>query len=134
MISLNNAKKYCCEDISLIENYDKAISDDYLIWHCHHRNENIASAKCLQQLNLYFNRPASELIFLTPKEHKQAHLKIDKHIKKLSDETRLKISKGNTGLNNWTKGCFWFNNGIRNVRAKECPDGFVKGKIKVNCG
>lgn len=27
MIKEANAKKYCCEDISLIENYDKAISD-----------------------------------------------------------------------------------------------------------
>ena len=38
MIS-NNASKYCCEDISLIENYDKAIEDKTQYWHCHHRLE-----------------------------------------------------------------------------------------------
>ena len=25
-------KRYCCEDISLIENYDKAVADNTQIW------------------------------------------------------------------------------------------------------
>ena len=32
--------------------------------------------------------------------------------------------------NNNTKGTKWFNNGVINVRAKECPDGFVIGRMK----
>ena len=30
-------KKYCCEDPSLIENYDKAIADTTQTWEIHHR-------------------------------------------------------------------------------------------------
>ena len=67
--------KYCCEDISLIENYDKAIADTKQIWHCHHRkeiDENL-SLKQIKEQELYYNRPASELIFLTKSEHQSLH-------------------------------------------------------------
>ena len=39
MINENKAKRFCREDISLIENYDKAINDATGVWHCHHRRE-----------------------------------------------------------------------------------------------
>ena len=39
MISEIKLKRYCCEDISLIENYEKAIADITQIWVCHHRFE-----------------------------------------------------------------------------------------------
>ena len=29
-----------------------------------------------------------------------------------------------------TKGTKWYNNGIVNIRAIECPDGFVHGVLK----
>ena len=35
----NTKKYYCCEDISLIENYDKAINDLTEKYDCHHRLE-----------------------------------------------------------------------------------------------
>ena len=75
MICENAVRKYCCEDISLIENYDKAINDNTQTWHCHHRLE-IELNKSRQELinlNLYNNRPANELIFLTNSEHKALH-------------------------------------------------------------
>lgn len=70
--------KYCCEHISKIENYDRAISDYHNVWHCHHRKETpeegiSMSKKELIESGLYYNRPASELIFLTPSEHKLLH-------------------------------------------------------------
>lgn len=76
MISEANAKKYCAEDISLIENYKEAVSSKEL-YHCHHRLE-IQDDKCyfakeLKQMNLYYGRPASELIFLKAREHKDLH-------------------------------------------------------------
>ena len=37
MIDKKRAIKYCRDDISLIENYDKAVSDTTQSWHCHHR-------------------------------------------------------------------------------------------------
>lgn len=159
MIS-EGVKKYCKDDISLIENYDKAIADKDNIWDCHHRKETIVSKKELLEHNEYFNRPASELIFLTHSEHmalhntlkfkgKPSHLKgKPSHLKgkHLSEETKQKISiakKGNKyrlgkpfteeakqKLSDAFKGLHWFNNGIISVRAKSCPEGFVKGRLK----
>ena len=34
-----NVKKFCCEDISKIENYAAAIADTTQTWECHHRME-----------------------------------------------------------------------------------------------
>ena len=75
MICENAVRKYCCEDISLIENYQAAINDKEQTWDCHHRLE-IELNKSRQELinlNLYNNRPANELIFLTHSEHKALH-------------------------------------------------------------
>lgn len=78
MIS-KRAYMYCREDLSLIENYDKAINDSTQIWRCHHRLEIqdegkiIYTSKQLENLGLYYNRPASELIFLTLSEHNKLH-------------------------------------------------------------
>lgn len=77
-----NVKLFCCEDASNIENYDKAIADKENIWHCHHRLELTitggvvdCSVQDLIGWGLYYNRPASELIFLTHSEHKGLHNK-----------------------------------------------------------
>ena len=148
MISKRSAKAYCRDDISLIENYDKAIADKTQVWDCHHRRETIYSAKELIDIGEYYNRPAAELIFLTPTDHRRLH-NLGKHP---SEESRKKMSEAKKGENNYlfgkhhsaearkkmseankgntkTKGKFWFNNGIINIRSKECPEGFVKGRI-----
>lgn len=71
-------KEYSYE-YELIENYDKAKADNFKGWHCHHRLElhqdgSIRFTKeSLIKLDLYTNRPASELIFLTSKEHTKMH-------------------------------------------------------------
>ena len=79
MINEKYAKKFCCEDLSLIENYDIAVADTTQTWHCHHRGEILPcgrfSVSDLKKFELYFNRPASELIFLTHSEHRRLHLK-----------------------------------------------------------
>ena len=79
MISEKYTKTYCCEDISNIENYELAINDNTQTWECHHRREVLPcgrfSADDLNKFGLYFNRPASELIFLTPFAHRQLHNK-----------------------------------------------------------
>ena len=79
MISNQTIKKFCCEDPSLIENYDKAIADTTQIWECHHRGEVLLCGRFsrddLKKFGLYYHRPASELIFLTPSAHRQLHKK-----------------------------------------------------------
>ena len=79
MINERNAKKYCSEDLSLIENYHQAIADKEKMWDIHHRREcdaegrTLFTHKQLKEMNLYFKRPASELIFVTKSMHKKIH-------------------------------------------------------------
>ena len=171
MISKRSAKAFCKDDISLIENYDKAVSDTTQMWHCHHRRETIFSKYDLIEIGEYYNRPACELIFLTPTEHHKLHnlgkclsaetrKKLSESIKgkHRSEETRKKISEAKKGkhlsaetrkkmsearinkpksaetrkkMSEARKGTNWYNNGVKSIRAKECPKGFVKGRIKL---
>ena len=45
---------------------------------------------------------------------------------------RTRESIENTAMKN--RGKKWFNNGIINTKAKECPEGFVAGRIRSNGG
>lgn len=71
------ATAYCREDICLIENYELAVNDHTQVWHCHHRKETDEGLSRTQliEMGLYYNRPASELIFLTEFEHHSLHMK-----------------------------------------------------------
>ena len=198
--------KQYCKDYEKIENYQKAKKDNFKGWHCHHRLETHNSdgerrlvditQKELIALGMYYHRPASELIFLTSREHnafRRGRKRSDETRrrmseagkgnknalgckrseetknkireankgKKLSDETRRRIGAANKGnkhalgckrseetkkkmseaKKNMTaetrrrigaakKGMHFFNNGKINIRAKECPPGFVPGRIK----
>lgn len=76
MINEARLRKYCCDNISLIENYNEAVNDTTQRWQCHHKLE-ITLHKTRQELiemGLYYNRPASELIFLTHSEHSALHM------------------------------------------------------------
>ena len=185
MINENSAKSYCKDDISQIENYDKAIADKSQVWHCHHRRETIYSRSGLIEIGEYYNRPAEELIFLTPNEHHRLHnlgkpaWNKGKHLsaetrkkmseankgKHLSAEARKKMRESKKGENNYwfgkhhseetrkkmseskkgkpksaetrkkmseTKnGSYFFNNGVKSIRAKECPGPeWKRGRIK----
>lgn len=114
MISKVNASKYCCEDISLIENYEEAVSSKEL-YHCHHRLE-IQGDKCyfakeLKQLNLYYGRPASELIFLNAKEHKDLHFdyseKCYKAVLKKYKKNGIRFSDFSNFMFNFVYGDDW---------------------------
>jgi len=90
MININNAKLYCCEDISLIENYEAAINSSH-VYDCHHRLDTdlgLTKTELIEQ-NLYYNRPASELIYLTHAEHTILHMTGSKR----SEETKSLLSK-----------------------------------------
>lgn len=81
MINEDRLKRYCKDDISLIENYEEAVNDKTKTWHCHHKketDENL-SVNELKRLGLYWHRPAKELIFLTPFEHNTLHNKGERH-------------------------------------------------------
>lgn len=93
MIS-KNVYKFCCEDISLIENYEEAVNSN-LQYDCHHRLEikedgTTVRMEELKEQGLYFNRPASELIFLERYAHKILH---SKHPIPDSEKTKRKKSE-----------------------------------------
>lgn len=96
MICEKTIKRFCKDDISLIENYDKAIIDKTQVWHCHHRRETIFSKSDLIEIGEYYNRPACELIFLTPTDHHRLH-RLGKHH---SVEACKKISETKKGEKN----------------------------------
>ena len=79
MINEYNAKRFCSEDISLIENYHEAIADQTKMWDTHHRREcdengrTLFTKKQLIEMKLYFNRPAEELVFVTKSMHNKLH-------------------------------------------------------------
>ena len=166
--------KHYCKDYENIENYQKALADNFKGWQCHHRLEthnsdgerrlvNITLDE-LKALDMYYNRPSSELIFLPTSEHRLLHnkgenspnygkspwnkgKKMSEEYKKkaseakkgeknpnygkhFSEEQKKKIAEANKGKNIWTKGTRWYNNGKENIRAKECPPGFVPGRLR----
>ena len=126
-------EKYC-KDYENIENCEKAKKDNFKGWHCHHRLETHNSdgerrlvdiaKKELIALGMYYNRPASELIFLPASEHNaygKGKPKSEEHKKNIGE-----AMKGNTNV----RGTRWYNNGKICIRAKECPDGFVPGRLR----
>lgn len=72
-----------CFEVEKIENYELAKADNFKGWMLHHRLETHTSdgqlRKCviraseLKALDMYYHRPASELIFLTRVEHAYLH-------------------------------------------------------------
>lgn len=101
MIRIYNVKKFCKDDISLIENYEEAISSSDR-YDCHHRlelNEDGEIANTKEELiskGLYYNRPSSELIFLPFREHSSLHMKA-RHKHPSWTKVKDKVSKSLTG-------------------------------------
>ena len=97
MICEETAKKYCCEDLSLIENYELAINDTTQTWHCHHILGEQYDRKYLIDNNLYENRPASEFRFVTLAEHNSLH-KTGVPMGPMSEATKKAISDAKKGI------------------------------------
>lgn len=109
MINESYAQKYCKDDISKIENYNEAFADATQTWVIHHRlemtldGEFVHTPEELNRMNMYYDRPYFELIFLTKSEHRRLHMEDKNHPfygKHHSDETKIKISEANKGENN----------------------------------
>lgn len=101
-----------CNNIEKIENYDKAKLDNFKGWNLHHRlethfsdgterpkNAQLSAAELIA-LDMYYNRPPEELIYLTRKDHNKLHFSGKKH----SKETKKKQSSKLKGRIPWNKG------------------------------
>ena len=107
MICEQTIKKFC-NDFTKIENYEKAIADIAHTWQCHHRLETHnsdgterprnaqLSKEELIALDMYYNRPAEELIFLTEAVHKRLH-NVGKKRRTFSEEWKRKMSEAHKG-------------------------------------
>ena len=81
---IRKRQKYCI-NLEEVENYSLAKADNFIGWDIHHRLETHNSdgerrlvdltIDELKALGMYYNRPASELIFMPHKEHISLHKK-----------------------------------------------------------
>ena len=102
MINQLSPWAFCIEDISKIENYEEATASKEL-YECHHRLETHTSdgerrkvdlsREELLALDMYYHRPANELIFLKKADHSSLHHKN----KVASIYSRVKNSVNNGG-------------------------------------
>lgn len=151
-----NLKSYCSEPLEQIENFKAAEADNFAGWCIHHRLEikpdgTRVSAKELIDKNLYYGRPASELVFMKVFEHVTLHHKGENHPffgKHHSAETRQKISESLSGEKNplfgkhhseetrlkmseAKKGSIFWNDGIQSKRSVICPGPeWKRGRLK----
>ena len=98
--------EYYCDDIENVENYEAAKRDNFKGWQCHHRLETHNSdgerrlvditADELIALDMYWHRPAEELIFMTTSEHTRLHMRG----KTFSEEHKAKMSEARKGPKN----------------------------------
>lgn len=104
-------KRYCKDDLSLIENYSLAKRDNFTGWQIHHRleftldGERARTSDELIRMGMYYSRPYFELIFLSTRDHRRLHnadpvrkSNISKHSvgmsgKRHSVEAKLKMSE-----------------------------------------
>ena len=102
--------KRFCKNTENIENYEKALADNFKGWECHHRLETHTSdgerrevdisRNELIALNMYYDRPSEELIFLKASEHTILHHKGKTAWNKgvpMSNEQKKKLSDVNKG-------------------------------------
>ena len=111
-VCIINAKAFCAEDITNIENYEKALNSEEK-YVCHHRLETHTSdgerrkvdisKEELIALCMYYHRPAKELIFMITGEHTKLHNEHRKgensgfYGKHHSEEHKQKIAEANKG-------------------------------------
>lgn len=131
MVNEMYANAFCKEDISKIENYDKAMEDKSQSWDCHHRTEIWwnCTAQELKDNECYYHRPAKELIFLTHAEHSKLHNNLSKYVQ--SPDSWNKSKEGREHVSEQFSNRKWYNNGEINIRIDkdtEPPKGFVPGR------
>ena len=87
-----NWHTFCSEPLELVENYQQALAEGFKGWCMHHKLEiqpdgTIVSMQELKDKNLYYGRPANELVFMRNGEH------MTLHNNNRSYDTRKKLSE-----------------------------------------
>lgn len=129
MINLVSTRKYC-KDHTKIEKYEEAINSSEM-WECHHKLENVFTVAELKRAGWYFNRKPEELIFIRASEHngnKDIHISFRRWYEARkgthkSDDAKKRQADAQIGKH-------WYNNGLIERFAFECPEGFKPGRIR----
>ena len=72
--NIKQANRYCRDDYRTIRGYDDAVKSPHRSC-IHHINELTFTSDELKKMNMYYNRPASELIWLSYSDHSKWHNK-----------------------------------------------------------
>ena len=138
MINEYCAKKFCCEDLSLIENYELAVNDNTQMWEIHHRGEVLPCGRFsrddLKKFGLYYKRPAAELILLTKAEHNRLHKRgiprseaTKKAMSESSSKKILQFTKSGEFIREWSSAYEAYRQlGIANSSICKCCNGKYK--------
>lgn len=73
---IRHIKKYCREPIENIKGYREAVESEGR-YDCHHINGLTFTSEELKKMNMYYHRPASELIIMSRFDHKSLHQRSD---------------------------------------------------------
>lgn len=104
---MSDYKRFCPNHYKEIENYELALKDNFVGWHCHHRNGEEFSKEWLIQNNMYYDRE-------DPHEFRFVPLK-----KEMSE--KYGIPSHNT-IHHSGKNCFFTTyNKIRDVSGENNP-------------
>lgn len=140
----NPMKRYKGSGIALHLAYKKYGFDNFGV---EILQQNIQTRKLINALEKYFiakYKPEYNIAeggqggFIVPISEEHKHKMSEAHKGKPhphkgsshSEETKRKISEAMKGKSTWNKGTHWYNNGVVSVQAKECPEGYVKGRIR----
>lgn len=81
-----NPKRFCCEPLDKIENYELAAQDNFEGWDLHHKLEikdgYINTRDDMKLMGIYYSRPACELIYLRHNDHARLHRHAEKLLSK----------------------------------------------------
>lgn len=72
-LNLINWSNYCREPIENIKGYNEALNNPGR-YDCHHINELTFTKDQLKKMNMYYHRPASELVIMSHSEHRRWHI------------------------------------------------------------
>ena len=147
---MSKYKRYC-KNIENVENYEKALADNFVGWCLHHRLQTWTSdgerrlvnisADELKSLGMYYNRPAEELLFMRVEDHislhqkgKQGEFKGRHH----SVKTKKRLSKARRGMTfskEWRERMSEAHKGIkRSEVARDKTSKALKGRHWFNNG
>lgn len=138
-----------CAYPELIENYEEAVNDTENEWICHHKLEQVFTSEELKRAGWYYNRKPEEFVFIKRQYHDgnpDLHIgvrrnnlaKFGRKQRKRSAESKARMSQAqrlrasHPDYVSPLLGTHWYTNGIINVKSRECPEGFHKGRTILN--